>query len=120
MFALLVADDADHEVATRALVGLIEEDDLLTHNYVVLETTALLQRRHGMGAVRDLHERFLPGLSMAWIDKAIHGAAVSALLAGAKAPLVDLVSFELMRRHRIDTAFAFDRHFADQGFRTVP
>ena len=33
---------------------------------------------------------------------------------------VDRVRFELMRRERIDTAFAFDRHFAEQGFTTIP
>jgi predicted nucleic acid-binding protein len=34
--------------------------------------------------------------------------------------LVDFVSFELMRREGIRTAFTFDRHFAEQGFECVP
>jgi predicted nucleic acid-binding protein len=34
--------------------------------------------------------------------------------------LVDLVSFEVMRRLQIETAFAFDRDFARQGFALVP
>jgi predicted nucleic acid-binding protein len=34
--------------------------------------------------------------------------------------LVDWVSFELMRRLRLEAAFAFDRNFAGQGFATVP
>lgn len=33
--------------------------------------------------------------------------------------LVDAVSFELMRRERITTAFAFDRHFETAGFRIL-
>ncbi len=33
---------------------------------------------------------------------------------------VDRVSFELMRRERIDAAFAFDRDFVREGFRRVP
>ena len=31
--------------------------------------------------------------------------------------LVDCVSFAFMRRHAIKTAFAFDRHFLNQGFK---
>jgi predicted nucleic acid-binding protein len=34
--------------------------------------------------------------------------------------LVDLVSFEVMRRLQIETAFAFDRDFARHGFALVP
>ncbi|NLT71639.1 MAG: PIN domain-containing protein [Verrucomicrobiaceae bacterium] len=33
---------------------------------------------------------------------------------------VDCLSFVLIRRHRIDTAFTFDRHFAIVGFATLP
>ncbi len=31
-------------------------------------------------------------------------------------PLIDAVSFEVMRRHKVTHAFAFDRHFAAAGF----
>jgi predicted nucleic acid-binding protein len=87
---------------------------------VVVETTALVQRRLGAEAVRDLHDRLLRPVSIVWIDKATHDAAVSALLAGGPTTLVDLVSFEVMRRLEIETAFAFDRDFARQGFALVP
>jgi len=33
--------------------------------------------------------------------------------------VTDCTSFVLMRRHRIATAFTFDRHFARAGFRTI-
>jgi predicted nucleic acid-binding protein len=58
--------------------------------------------------------------SVVWIDEATHCAAISALLTGGSVTLVDLVSFEVMRRLQIDTAFAFDRDFARQGFALVP
>jgi len=32
--------------------------------------------------------------------------------------LVDCISFEVMRRRGIKTAFTFDDHFAEQGFET--
>jgi predicted nucleic acid-binding protein len=58
--------------------------------------------------------------SVVSIDDATHRAAVSALLAGGPMTLVDLVSFEVMRRLQIETAFAFDPDFARQGFALVP
>jgi predicted nucleic acid-binding protein len=30
------------------------------------------------------------------------------------------VSFEVMRRSGLTQAFAFDRHFAEQGFQQIP
>jgi predicted nucleic acid-binding protein len=34
--------------------------------------------------------------------------------------LVDCVSFEIMRALGIKTVFAFDPHFAEQGYRCIP
>jgi predicted nucleic acid-binding protein len=92
----------------------------VTHNYVVVEATALVARRLGAAAVRDLHDRLLPLFSIIWVDEPTHSAAVAALLAAERIPFVDWVSFEVMRRLSIDTAFAFDRDFVDEGFATVP
>ena len=36
-----------------------------------------------------------------------------------KLSAVDAMSFTLMKRHRLDVAFAFDHHFAAVGFRTA-
>ena len=59
---------------------------------------------------------------MVFVDEDLHRAAVTALLAGVRrrVSLVDWVSFELMRRRRIERAFAFDRDFERQGFEAVP
>ena len=55
------------------------------------------------------------------MDPKLHEAAVSAFLAARGAlSLVDCVSFEVMRRLAIPTAFAFDRDFERAGFRTLP
>ena len=92
------------------------------HNYVVLETTTLVQRRLGPAATRALHDSLLAPLRLVWVEEELHRAAVTALLAAVRRriSLVDWVSFELMRRAGVDTAFAFDRDFATQGFETVP
>lgn len=56
------------------------------------------------------------------MDEDVHSAATSAFMAARRSSvsLVDRVSFELMRRERIDTAFAFDRDFGREGFSRLP
>jgi uncharacterized protein len=93
---------------------------LLTHNYVVVETTAVMERRLGREAVRDLHTRLLRPIRIVWIDEETHALALAAFLAAGRASFVDWVSFQLMSRLGIETAFTFDRHFRAEGFAIVP
>lgn len=99
-----------------------QREDLVAHNYVVLEASALVQRRLGAVALREFHESLMSPIALVWVDEQLHGAAVNALLAARDVgiSLVDRVSFALMRRRRIGTAFAFDDDFATQGFETTP
>lgn len=92
------------------------------HSYVVVETTALLQSRHGMGAVRTLHRDVLPTLGVRFPEPELHARAATALMAADRrgVSLVDWVSFEMMRDERITDAFAFDDDFAEQGFHLLP
>jgi uncharacterized protein len=95
---------------------------LLSHNYVLLETTALAQRRLGLEAVRALRDELVPVLAIEWVEPSRHAEALAALVAAARreVSLVDHVSFELMRRRNVRRALAVDRHFAEQGFALVP
>jgi predicted nucleic acid-binding protein len=122
LVALVDATDPNHERARATLLDPSLANSLATHNYVVVEAVALTQRRFGSPAVRDLVERILPLVEVVWVMPAPHHNALSALLASNRRGLsfVDLVSFELMRERDIDTAFAFDRDFRKQGFRTIP
>jgi len=94
---------------------------LVSTNYVLLETSALLQSRFGLDAVRDLFENMLPLLNVAWVNAEVHAAAASALLTANRRllSLVDCVSFVSMRRRSITRVFAFDKHFSEQGFEAV-
>lgn len=101
---------------------LLEGDEaLLTSNYVVLETLALVGRRMGPLAVRDFQTNVVPALEVVWVDEPLHQRAVAALLtAGLRdLSLVDCVSFELMRQLGLQTAFAFDAHFVQQGLKRM-
>lgn len=125
LYAALDADDRHHADAAegwRRLLDAIADGtgDALTHGSVLVESSALVQRRLGMSAVRALHDRLLPVLTIHWVDADLHARAVSALLAAARrdVSLVDWTSFELMRVLGVEQAFAYDDDFAEQGFTT--
>jgi uncharacterized protein len=121
-YAVLDADDQNHPVAAEAWMRLISAGEgLICSNYILLETLALLQHRLGLEAVRIFQQDALPVLHVLWVEMGVHQAAMAALLTSGRRDLslVDCVSFELMRRHGLSVALAFDRHFAEQGFAPI-
>ena len=123
LFALLDADDLYHSQAadqwSRLLTG---REQMVSTNYVLVEVSALAQRRLGIEAVRALHQDIVPLLTIEWIDALQHSAAIGELLAASnrQISLVDWTSFAAMRRLQIAEAFAFDQDFRAQGFETLP
>ncbi len=123
IYAVLDRDDefhgAAHEMWTSILSG---DDELVTSNYVVLECFALIQNRLGMDALRTFNDEILPVFRVEWLLPEDHISGAQAVLAANKRrlSLVDCTSFSLMRRLRLRSAFAFDAHFAEQGFQVVP
>ena len=121
--ALLDGVDPHHKRAAETWSRLIASEAVLfTTNYVVLETCVVLQRRLGREVVRGFHEDIVPLLTIVWIGEEIHHASASAmfLAVSEKLSLVDCVSFHVMRQYGITAAFAFDKHFEDQGFNCNP
>jgi predicted nucleic acid-binding protein len=119
LYAVLDRDDQNNGPATATWRELLETDQtLLVTNYIIVETTALVQHRLGMEAVRVLAGEIVPVLQVHWITEADHMHAQNALLATdrRKLSLVDCSSFHSMRTRRLRTAFAFDPHFREQGF----
>jgi predicted nucleic acid-binding protein len=121
-YALLDLDDRNHQKGKRAWMKILgEESTVVTSNYILVETFALLQSRLGMEAVRRFQEDVVPILQVEFITPDIHRAGMAALLfAGRRGlSLVDCVSFELMRELGIKIALTFDSHFKEQGFATI-
>ena len=119
LLAVLHAGDESHARAARTFRDLLDsKEDLVTTNYVLVETTALLQHRFGLEAVRRLHDDVLPILELVWVDADLHREGASAVLTAGRRELslVDCTSFACMRRRGITRAFHFDRHFREQGF----
>lgn len=123
LYAALDADDDHHSDAVAKWHHLLDgvasgHHEGVTHGSVVVEASALAQRRLGMTAVRALHDGLLPALTTHWVDTELHGRAVSALLAAGRrdVSLVDWTSFELMRALGVVQFLAFDDAFGHQGF----
>lgn len=122
LYALMDRDDRNHASAARFWSQFDAAEPLVTHNYVLVETSALVQRRLGIEALQVLVDELALPISTVFVDQAVHDAAVTAVLAARQRHLsvVDLVSFEIMRRLGIRAAFAFDDHFARFGFEVHP
>ena len=121
--AILDADDNNHRKAKTKWTELVSSDAaLFCNNYILVETFALMQHRLGMYAVNAFNNDVLPFIHILWIDESLHKAGVSAMLTASrkKLSLVDCVSFETMRHFEISIAFAFDKHFSEQGFQCIP
>jgi len=117
-FALADRADLNHRRAVTLLRRLNKENRaVFTHNYIVVETMALLQRRLGTeSAVKFLND--MTNFPMIWTDEELHKRAAHAFINGkSKAvSLVDYLSFAIMRERGVSQAFAFDDDFRQAGF----
>lgn len=121
IYAWADAADLNHRSAVRRLRAILDSGDrLLTHNYVLVEALSLLQARLGVTAALKLAQDS-SAFVIEWVDDDLHAAGVRELDQSRTrgVSLVDHVSFLVMTRRRIDTAFAFDPDFVSAGFRLV-
>jgi len=121
--SILDADDESHPRAKAKWEDLISKGaTLVCSNYILVETFALIQHHIGMEAVRAFQEDIVPLITIEWVNEPIHQTGVMSMLAADKKrlSLTDCISFNMMRRLGIKSAFAFDRHFKEQGFECVP
>ncbi len=119
IMAILHRDDKNHSPAKRVWERLLDQNTtLICTNYILVETCSLLQNRLGLVAVKAFEDSIVPLLIIEWVDEALHQAGVAALLTANRRhlSLVDCISFETARRLGLNTVFAFDQHFAEQGF----
>ena len=123
LLAILNPDDRVHPSARQLWESLLEtEATIICSNYVLVETLALVQRRMGLEAVQTLVSDIVPVLQVEWVDETEHWAGAQLLLSlrRRRVSLVDCVSFVQMRRLGLQEVFAFDAHFAEQGFTCLP
>src|SRR3972149_1257418 len=68
--------DPNHDAAVRRLEVILERgEELLTHNYVLVESTALLQARLGVAASVKL-ARDSATFVIDWVDDDLHASGI--------------------------------------------
>ena len=115
--AIDTADPHHEEAAERLQAALLQRIAVLTHNYVVLESAALIQRRLGLdAALTFLKDTRL--LKIHWITQEDHMEAVDLLTERIRRnlSLVDCMSFVVMKQHSVTTALVYDSDFQAEGF----
>ncbi len=119
IYAWADAADLNHNVSVRRLQAILDgRHELLTHNYVLVESAALLQTRLGLSAVTKL-AKDSAAFVIDWVDDDLHASGLRELERAGKrrVSLVDHISFLVMKRRGVATAFAFDPDFVSAGFR---
>lgn len=117
VFALLCRDDQNHPAAVACLRKMQKQRALpVLTNYLLAETHVLLAARLGADAARMwLRNNIWPVEQAVAVDEK---RAMGILLSGrgGDCTLVDAISFAVMERLAISTAFTFDQNFAHYGF----
>lgn len=118
IYALADRSDPNHPQAKRQFARILDSGEpILTHNYILVESMALLQHRLGLPSAVALAESSR-SFEIEWIDEELHREANMRWARGRRTlSFVDHVSFLVMKRLEIDVAFAFDPDFESEGFR---
>lgn len=121
LIALLDRADPRHESACSTFLEVADRE-LVTHGYVVAETLAVARRRFGVDGVIALLDDLLPVIALLPVDPALHPSAQTVYRASLPSgtSFVDQVSFGLMARESIATAFALDADFVAAGVAVIP
>ena len=120
--AALDKGDRFHENAAKKWSLLANHrSELWTTDYVRLESWSLIQRRLGAEAVMAFQDDWLPLCKIHEVgrDGFERAAAQWRIAQRRNLSLVDLTSFDAMRKLAIRTALAFDEHFQEMGYLDV-
>src|SRR5664280_871187 len=118
LFALLDRRDAKHASAVAFWTDP-DDEDLVTHAYVVVESVALVRSRLGAEAVAALVDGLLPAIRVEMVDRPLHDACLADVRRIGGASLVDRVTIAFAARHGIARAFANDADLVAAGLAPV-
>ena len=119
LFALLDRRDAHHASAVAFWTDP-DDEDLVTHAYVVVESVALVRSRLGAAAVAALVDDLLPAIRVEMVDRPLHEGSLGDLSRiGGGTSLADRVTISFAARHGIARAFAYDADLSAAGLAPV-
>ncbi len=107
-YALADADDAHHAEATEFYSGSFGVHRFFTSDYVIVETWLLIRNKLGRAAAM---RHGVVGVLHVIPDDVERAWRICERSTDQDFSQVDAVSFALMERAGIDSAFAFDSHF---------
>ena len=119
IYALADLSDKNHKAAKQTFASLLTAgEELLLHNYILVESLALIQHRLGIPQSKVFLSE-AKQFRIVWIDLSLHAKAAEYFMQQGKrgVSFVDSTSFVVMRENGIKKAFAFDDDFAKAGFK---
>ncbi|WP_092482747.1 type II toxin-antitoxin system VapC family toxin [Desulfoscipio geothermicus] len=120
VFALLCRSDKNHAPALAGLRKLQKQRALpVLTNYLLAETHALLSARLGPDAARMWVRHNIWPVERATEEDEKRAREILLSGRGGDCTFTDAVSFAVMERLGVDTAFTFDENFARYGFNTA-
>ena len=124
LIALEDADDSNHSAAVEHRKMLSGLPPLTTTSYVVDEVVTFFNVGGQHAKAVELGEALLssPSVTMVHVSEDLIRRGLDLLRArpDKRYSLTDCVSFIVMRERGIATAFAFDKHFEQEGFLKEP
>jgi predicted nucleic acid-binding protein len=118
-YGFLDRTDSFHALSSQLFLRAEAEAwQLVTSNYVIHESWALIQARLGWDAVEDWLAAMVSRCEIVWVDEALYmrAAARARQARERRLSLTDCSSFEVMLARGCREVIADDAHFAKQGF----
>lgn len=114
----------EHHRAALSVWENLPGQALYTSGHVVDETITLLGRKTSYAFSADRAESIFKSTALeilyANTEDELEALRLFRKYADQEISFTDGISFALMRRHGIQTAFTFDRHFRLAGWKTIP
>ncbi len=125
LLALEIVDDQNHRVATRHWQGITRSlPQLVTTSFILDETVTFFNSRGYHAKAVEVGNNLLnsPSIQFVHVDAALlfEGWSYFQRHDDKDYSLTDCISFVLMRKLGVTTAFTFDRHFEQAGFLREP
>ena len=119
LFAAASKKDKNHQKATDLFARAIKSgEELVMHNYIVVESLALFDRRLGRAMALEFIET-IGEFGVYCLSPEEHGLAILEFSerTSRQVSFVDVVSFMFMRSLEIEYYLGFDADFEKEGFK---
>lgn len=125
LLALELSNDQNHRASSKHWRSVVQSlPPLVTTSYVFDEVVTFFNCRGYHAKAVEVGDRLLssPSVQFVHVDENLFREGWQYLQqhGDKEYSLTDCISFVVMKNLRIDTAFAFDKHFAQAGFKKAP